>query len=280
MFSWLKPKIADANNSEVLERNVAAFDDAAAKVILSEIKQEFGLDYSKQEYITLRKIERFAIKHEIFDFLQLHRNIVESPELKEKLINMLTVGETYFYREQEHFGMLVTLMQQQSINKILCSPSSSGEEAYSILLYVKENYHRNVMLDIVGIDINSEAIHAAKKGCYSQRSISLLPSEMLARYFSIHRDQYCIGDAIKKGVTFKRQNIFDPSIHDLGTFDVIFCRNMLIYFNDEQKKVALSNLRDLLVDGGIVFMGHADISFKPEGFEKVLLNHGSYFLKK
>ncbi len=279
MFALFKRNRDSETIKEHEHDRTVYFDDNVAHNILVQIKKEFGLDYSKQEHITMRKIERFAIKNEIYNFEQLQSMLTSSAELKEQLINMLTVGETYFYRELGHVKILVELMQQQHIGTILCAPSSSGEEVYSILLYILENTHHKMSIDITGIDVNSNAIEAARHGCYSRRSISLLSPEIVQKYFIKSDSKYCISSAIKSQATFKHYNVFDNSLTQLGTFDVIFSRNMLIYFNDNQKKEALANLRELLVEGGVLFIGHADISFVPEGFEKIFSPNGSYLKK-
>ena len=136
---------------------------------------------------------------------------------------MLTVGETYFYRETGHFKILVTFIDEKNIQKILCAPSSSGEEVYSILLYLKESCGRKV--NITGIDLNSDVIEVAKKGCFSQRSLSKLPTDLRRKYFQPSEERECISQEFKQSVTFLHQNIFDDSIKRLGTFDAIFCRN-------------------------------------------------------
>jgi len=277
MFSWLKKKKTVENQMQNNMSREQNFDDSDAKILLQSIKKEFGLDYEKQEYITLRKIERFAIKNDICDFQELQRRVTASQELKTKLINMLTVGETYFYRETGHFKILANFMDEKNIQKILCAPSSSGEEAYSILLYLQEACGKKV--NITGIDLNSDVIEAAKKGCYSQRSLSKLPTQLRQKYFQPNGDKECISQEFKQSATFLHQNIFDDSIKRLGTFDAIFCRNMLIYFNHEEKIKALLQLNSLLRSGGLLFIGHADISFTPDGFIKKSSRDGNYFIK-
>jgi len=279
MFSWLKKRKKSDTVTKEKVKNIPNFDDKIAKEILAQIKQEYGLDYSKQEYITMRKLERFALKHEIYDFSRLRSLINSTPLAKEQLINMLTVGETYFYREVGHFKILAELMCEKNITRVLCAPSSSGEEAYSILIYIYENYNKNNNLHVTGIDVNSLSIESAKKGCFSKRSVSFLSDAILNKYFTNSDLKYCINTSFKRNVTFQQQNIFDASLQELEKFDVIFCRNMLIYFNDVQKKEAIANLRALLNPEGILFIGHADISFEPDGFTKVSSLSGSYFKK-
>ncbi len=278
MFSWLKKhKIPQTPLRKTVPKTLH-FDDMEAKTLLEDIKQEFGLDYEKQKYTTLRKIERFAIKNEIATFKELENSIKTSKELKKQLLNMLTVGETYFYRELGHLKILAKYTQSHNIKNILCAPSSSGEEVYSILIYLKEAGKQEVK--VTGIDLNSDVIAAAQKGCYSERSLSLLPTELRLKYFIKDKEHYCIDASFKHVANFYHQNIFDDSFLQLGDFEVIFCRNMLIYFNDAQKKKALANIHAILPSGGILFTGHADISFVPDGFSKEISDCGSYLIKK
>jgi len=276
MFSWLKKKQMPNTQMQTMKREIN-FNDNDAKVLLQNIKREFGLDYEKQEYITFRKLERFAIKNDICDFKELQTKIDESKELQTKLINMLTVGETYFYREMGHFKILASFMDEKKIENILCAPSSSGEEVYSILLYLQESCGKKV--NITGLDLNSDAIEMAKKGCYSQRSLSKLPADLRKKYFHADADKECISQEFKQRTTFLHQNIFNDSIKKLGTFDAIFCRNMLIYFDYEEKVKAILQLASLLKSGGLLFIGHADISFTPDNFIKQFSKDGNYFVK-
>ncbi len=264
---------------EYVEHKKPDFDDRVAKAILSDIKKEFGLDYEKQAYITFRKLERFALKHDIYDFNQLAAKITSSRELKEALINMLTVGETYFYREQGHFEILSDYLHNHKVSKILCAPSSTGEEVYSILLYILQKQKR-IDFDILGIDINSDALKQAQSACYSKRSVSKLPQALLNEYFKLEKEHYCLSETVKKYARFEYQNVFDESFERLGKFDVIFCRNMLIYFNDEEKKFLLERFRARLNPKGILFLGHADISFMPDGYTKEHSRHGSFYTIK
>jgi len=277
MFPWFKKKETEQIEENLTQRN---FDDTTAKKILSNIKKEFGLDYSKQEFITLRKVERFALQNDIYDFTELAIKIESSRELKEKFINMLTVGETYFYREEKHFQILIEHMKNKSINKILCAPCSSGEEVYSILLSIQNAFAVIPKLTITGIDINSKLLEEANRACYSQRSVSLIPEDILRKNFVFKNEKYCIHPYLKEYVSFERKNIFDAAeLKKLGSFDIIFCRNMLIYFDERQKREALENLRALLTSKGFLFIGHADISFEPNGFVKIDTHNGIYLQK-
>jgi len=278
MFSWLKKNRIQQNSEIKRVPKTLRFDDTEAKILLEDIKKEFGLDYEKQKFTTLRKIERFAIKNEIATFEELEMAIKSSQELKKQLLNMLTVGETYFYRELGHLKTLAKHLQSHNIKNILCAPSSSGEEVYSILIYLKEANRQGVK--VTGIDLNSDAIVAAQRGCYSKRSLSTLPADLRSKYFTKNGESYCIDASFKYATNFYHQNIFDNSFLKLGIFEVVFCRNMLIYFNDAEKRKALANIHAIMSKNGILFTGHADISFIPDGFKKGMSVDGTYYIRE
>ncbi len=278
MLSWFKREKSgrreQSGGSQPIRQN---FDESDAKELLKEIKGEYGLDYRRQEAITIRKLERFAIKNGFDSFKELSIKYRDSARVKRELINALTVGETYFYRELDQIKVIAELIRSHRCSSILSAPCSSGEEVYSILLYLHENGSIPPSLHITGIDINTDSLAAAKRGCYSQRSVSQLPDSVRESRFFRRDDGYCIDTLFKRYTGFARHNIFDREFTRLGKFDAVFSRNMLIYFTDEQKREALSRLRSVLKPEGVLFLGHADISFTPEGFEKVHEGRTTYY---
>ncbi len=185
------------------------------------------------------------------------------------MVTILLVNETYFYREKHQFESLVDIIlpiihktkpQNESI-RILCAPSSSGEEPYTIALSLLDE---NTILsqrdiELVGIDIDSKIINKAKAGIYNKRSIQFIPNNLLRKYFTVDGTSYHIDNMIKGAVNFKVVNIMDKrKIRQLGKFDIIFSRNMLIYFDDESRREVGVTFYDLLNPDGYIFLGHAD----------------------
>ncbi len=275
MFSFFRKsiKIDDSLSIETDIRKEFDFDMGEANKVLDAIKSEFGLDYSKQEYIASKKIQRFMIKNDFYNFNDFQQAVMSSIELKNELINMLTVGETYFYREYNQIKTICRYIKNRYFTKVLSAPCSSGEEVYSILLALKESdIHIPSNFRITGIDINTKALEYAKKGCFRERSVSYLDDRIINAYFTKCENEYCIDSYFKQFARFYHQNIFDIDIKRYDKFDVILSRNMLIYFDDKQKKEALEIFRNLLSVDGILLLGHADISFEPNGFEKHMEN--------
>jgi len=193
----------------------------------------------------------------------------KNKDLKQSLLNTVTINETYFYREKYQFKSLVNdiLYQLDDIRdnnetfRILCAPSSTGEEPYSIALNLIEEAKILAKRDIeiIGIDIDSNVIQKAKEGVFSKRSIQYVPKNLLDEYFIKKGIEYEIVDFLKDAVNFQVVNVMDKfAMKRLGKFDVIFSRNMLIYFDDESRKKVAMTFYEMLKPKGVVFLGHAE----------------------
>ena len=188
----------------------------------------------------------------------------------EHLINSFTVNETYFYREDYQFRCLTsTLLELIAAKKrpgesirIWSIPCSTGEEPYSIAVWLLENWDKvdQYDIEIIGSDIDTSVLRTAEAGIYGERSLLRLSKEVLARYFEqLDNGQYRILPALSSTIQFTRANIVDPRQTGLHrNFDVIFCRNMLMYFDEASRRLAAENLYDSMVPGGFICLGHTE----------------------
>ncbi|MBN2232886.1 MAG: protein-glutamate O-methyltransferase CheR [Deltaproteobacteria bacterium] len=193
-----------------------------------------------------------------------------SGEELQTLTNLMTVNETYFYREDYQFQCLVDSMLPEvtarrkpgTTLRVWSIPSSSGEEPYSIALYLLEHWPElaNWDIELVSSDIDTAILKRAREGSYSQSSVQHLPGETLARHFTVTRDgDYQISDDLRQSVEFTRVNLADPAdTRAYRGFDVIFCRNLLIYFDDLSRRKAAEVFYDALNPGGFVCLGHSE----------------------
>jgi chemotaxis protein methyltransferase CheR len=186
------------------------------------------------------------------------------------LVNAMTVNETYFFREAYQFDCMVNHMLNEVAARkkpgarirIWSIPSSTGEEPYSIAIYLLERWahidHYDV--EILSSDIDTTVLEAAQRGIYSQRSIAQLPHAYLRKYFTEHgSDEYRISRDLVSAVEFSRVNLSEPA--DTRRFrdvDIIFCRNLLIYFDDLSRRVAAEAMYDTLSPGGFICLGHSE----------------------
>jgi chemotaxis protein methyltransferase CheR len=146
--------------------------------------------------------------------------------------------------------------------RIWSVPCSTGEEPYSIAIWLLENwpmvdaYH----IEIVGSDIDTQVLLDAQAGDYGERALSRLPPDVVERYFEPARDgQRRLIQDLRESVKFTSANLVDPaSVAAQGHFDVIFCRNVLIYFDDSSRLLAVNNLYESLQPGGCICLGHTE----------------------
>ena len=201
-------------------------------------------------------------------FFKLRFDDKDGEELQ-ALMNAITVNETYFYREKEQFEVLVnkilpeldSVIPKNRPLRILSSPCSTGEEPYSIILHIVEegNVVERRDIEVVGIDIDSTVIKKAQVAKYNERSVHAIPKSVLSKWFVKKPLGYELCEDLQGTVDFHVANVFDSSeMRRLGKFDVIFSRNMLIYFDDASRKEVAMTFYDMLNVGGYVLLGHAE----------------------
>lgn len=213
----------------------------------------------------------------------------ENPTEWERLIELLTVNETYFYREDKQLSVyqhhiLPEFITSQNSLKIWCAGCSTGEEPYSLaMLTVDAGICNPNNVQIVGTDINQRVLKVAKSGLYSKRSLSFrrIPPNWLRDYFVETSTDYEISESIKNMVSFRYFNLMDDIPNNRKEeYEVIFCRNVLIYFDQATIEKVVTGFYHALKKGGYLFLGHAEtISQLEIGFE-VINNNGTFYYKK
>ncbi len=234
----------------------------------SGIHLEMDKHYEKLAKFIDRRASELELENFRKYFFKLRFEDKDGQEFQE-LMNAITVNETYFFREKDQFEVLVNkilpeLHERLPASKplrILSSPCSTGEEPYSIILHIVEEgkvvEERDI--EVVGIDIDSTVIKKAQIAKYSDRSVHAIPKNILGKWFKKKALGYELGEELQGSVDFQVVNIFDKAqMRKLGKFDVIFSRNMLIYFDDASRKEVAMTFYDMLNPGGYVLLGHAE----------------------
>jgi chemotaxis protein methyltransferase CheR len=188
----------------------------------------------------------------------------------EQFINAFTVNETYFYREDHQLECLTSSLLAERLKvkpsnetvRIWSIPCSTGEEPYSIAMWLLENWPQvdSHDIEIVGSDIDTAVLAAAREGVFGKRALMRLTPALIDKYFmSRAPDRWQILDDLRSSVRFTAANIVERSeTLPHGLFDVIFCRNVLIYFDDTSRRVAAENLYENLAPGGYICLGHSE----------------------
>lgn len=230
-------------------------NESMINTLLERIQKETGI-----------VLKRDTDREKIQRFIENGGEIPKDFEpLSSALINLITVNETYFERESYHFDRLINeiLPNIETASpilpiRVLTAPCSSGEESYTIALRILAMGKKiSRPIEIVGIDISEEMIYKANRGCYSERSVHALSQEVLEHYFFQTEEGYRLYPIEEISIHFISGNLFDDKLwEDLGDFDVIFSRNMMIYFDADKNKELLLNFKKHLK--GYLILGHAD----------------------
>ena len=188
-------------------------------------------------------------------------------ELKNKFIDTVTVHKTNFFRENNHFEFLqkniADVVEQSSAAKftkeirVWSSACSTGEEAYTLAMLFKEILPPGMRAKILATDISPDSIRKALNGTYKFGPEDNITNYYINKYFNKTGDTWSISDAVKNDVTFRLFNLMEPFPFK-NPFDIIFCRNVMIYFDKEVQEKLVGNFHHALSNNGLLFIGHSE----------------------
>ena len=184
----------------------------------------------------------------------------------EKFVNSLTTNLTSFFREPHHFPILseyLKKLQGKSPIKIWCSAASTGEEPYSIAMTVVETFNSfNVPVTIVASDLDTNVLATASAAVYPLDRVDKISPERISRFFvkgtGAQSGTFSIKPELRRLVTFQRLNLLEPNWAIRGPLDVLFCRNVMIYFDKPTQYKILKRFAPLMSENGLLFAGHSE----------------------
>ncbi len=257
------------------------------------LRKESGLvlDASKQ-YLIETRLEPIVM-HEGFTSIEaLGRKLMHNDDtlLRQKVVDAMTTNETSFFRDQKPFDILKSEILPEILKakedekriRIWCAASSTGQEPYSIGILLNEMARalRGWDIEIIATDISEPVLKKARIGMYSLYEVQRgLPPHYLDKYFEKSNGMWCIHDAVRKLVSFRKINLLSD-FGALGTMDIIFCRNILIYFDKETKERVLDRMRNLLSPSGYVLLGASETLLGMESKFVGVGSTGRHFYKK
>lgn len=220
----------------------------------------------KQALVTgrLQKLANEAGMPNLDDYVERLLNGRAPAEEMQRVIDRLTTNETYFFREPQHFKHLEALLRERAHRseavKLWSAASSSGEEAYSAAMVLSDTLGQRPW-QVLGTDLSSAMVQAARRGLYPLDRARLLPAEVLKRHCrkgsGAHEGQLLVSAALRARVRFETANLMQ-ALDTLPLFDVIFLRNVLIYFDPEAKALIVRNVLTRLKPEGVLYTGHAE----------------------
>ena len=197
-------------------------------------------------------------------FNQYLAEVDKSESELEQFINALTTNLTSFFREPHHFTALAQYLRQHpEVKHIWCAASSTGEEPYSIAMVVAEAFGSfKTPVTITASDIDSKVLERARTGIYPLASVANIPAYRQKQFFYKGKGQYDgkvkVVEELRNMVNFKKLNLTDTNWNIKGPLDVIFCRNVMIYFDKSTQMRVLNKMVGLLKTNGIYMAGHSE----------------------
>jgi chemotaxis protein methyltransferase CheR len=253
----------------------ARLTDEEYRLFAEWLAEEYGLHFGPEKRDVLRtRLEPRRAALGLSSFRELHFHLRFHPERereREELLPHLTNNESYFLRERAQLDLMAGEVMRETTARlrregrqevrVLSAACAAGEEPYSVAILARERgaLPAGWALRLTGLDVDRRALERARQGVYSAHAFRGVPQELRDRYFTPENDGWRIHDSIREQTSFLAGNLLEPSWRrSLPLQDVIFCRNVLIYFDEAGVQRAVRELEHALAPGGVLFLGHAE----------------------
>lgn len=237
---------------------------------IQRLKSKTGMDLALyKESQMRRRLNSLKEKRGFRSFLDFFQAMMKDADLYNEFLDQMTINVSEFYRNPNRWEVLEKrvfpeLMAKNGRSKCWSAACSTGEEPYSLVTALS-SFLSLREIQVLATDIDQNAIEKAKLGKYPMNAVKDVPKRILNKYFTLSGSHYVISDEIKRCVQFKRHNLLaDP--FELN-FDLIICRNVLIYFTDEAKEALFEKFSKSLKKGGYFFIGGTEQIFHPQKYQ-------------
>lgn len=257
------------------ENQIAPLNDADFSKLSNFIYVNYGikLPLAKKIMLQSRLASRLKING-MKSYAEYTKYVLSGNASDNEIVNMIdlvSTNKTDFYRESAHFDFMKEVVLPNYLAKdthqplkVWSSASSSGEEAYTIAIVISEfiENNRKIEFEILGTDISSRILEKAKMGIYPMDRVDVIPLSQKKKYLLRSKDQenpmVRIIPQLRAKTSFQRLNLMDPAYNVPKDFEIIFCRNVLIYFDRETQEKVINKLCMHLKPGGYFFLGHSE----------------------
>ncbi|MGL6070728.1 CheR family methyltransferase [Craterilacuibacter sp.] len=217
--------------------------------------------------LVMGRLQKRLHELQLDSYLQYYQLLTDErhPQELQTMVNLLTTHETYFFRESQHFDYLrdqiLAKRQSRAPFRVWSAACSSGEEAYTLAMLLSEHLP-HAQWEVVGSDISTHELEKARRGHYPLARHEGIPPAWLKKYclkgVRTQEGSFLVSSALRERVRFSQINLTQPIATTHGSFDLIFLRNVMIYFNNETKRQVIGHILPHLAPGGYLFIGHAE----------------------
>ncbi len=248
------------------------------------VQSHFGINLTEKKNLVEGRLAKLLADREIDSFDAYFQMVVADKSGAEVslLIDKLSTNHTFFMREASHFDYfrdkvlpwLAETVKDRDL-RVWCAGCSSGEEPYTLAMILSDYFGKDQIywdMKILATDISVSVLNAAKEGIYTGEEVRTLPKAWQLGYFNaIGADKYRVCDTIRNQVIFRSFNLMEPVLPFRKAFHVIFCRNVMIYFDQETKNQLVQRYYSQTTSGGYLFIGHSEsLSRDTMGYRYIL----------
>jgi chemotaxis protein methyltransferase CheR len=256
-------------------------------LLRSLIYKRFGINLTDQKRsLLVGRLQKVLRQTGHTSFKSYYDALLEdsTEQALSQLVDRISTNHTYFYREKSHFDFFIEtalprlkpVLERQNNRdiRIWCAGCSSGEEAYMLLMLLREylgSQYSRWDGGILATDISSRVLDVARRGIYAEDRLRMLPEHLRRKYFrQLSGGQYEVVDDLRQEATFRRFNLMNDVFPFKKPFHIIFCRNVMIYFDDPTRKTLVAKFHKHTADGGYFFLGHSETLGRGQSLFKYL----------
>ncbi len=236
------------------------------------IKQNFGISLGNEKKSLVYSRLRTILQEKGFnDFTEYYNYLIKdkTDNAVVSFIDRITTNHTFFMREVDHFDYFretvlpyieETYSKERDI-RLWCAGCSSGEESYTLQMILQDYFKSKSPAwntQMLATDISTTVLEKAVKGAYTTDSVNTLPEKWRKEYFYKQNDNYIVKDSIKNQIIYRKFNLMDSNFPFKKKFQVIFCRNVMIYFDNETRNNLVEKCYNVTEPGGYLFIGHSE----------------------
>ena len=251
------------------------------QTFVEAIYKQTGIDLKLYKEVQMkRRLTSLRDKRGYKTFMDYHAALKADEALLHEFLDKMTINVSEFFRNKARWDVLDKKILPEMIKpnqtfKVWSAACSSGDEPYTLAMLLSQ--HMDLKhVEILATDLDEKILARAREGIYTERALKEVPDSLKKRYFTFDQNVYHIDPALKKAITFKKHNLLEDPYPK--NYDLIVCRNVMIYFTEEAKHAIYHKFSDALKDNGIFFVGSTEQIFSPERYQFKVLD--TFFYQK
>ena len=273
-ISKLSKSLPEEDNG-FISRNFIKISDEEFELFRRFIYKNFGINLTEaKRALLMNRLQKILKRKGLHSFKEYYEAVQKDNSLAElsELIDAVSTNHTFFFREKAHFDFLTNIALPELVPSIVskgqkdlrvwCAAASTGEEPYVIAMLIMDYLgadYKNWSAGLLASDISNEALSTAVNGIYGSERVSQVPPKFRSAFFEqIEPDRYQIKEHLRKEVLFRRFNLMNEQFPFKKPFHVIFCRNVMIYFDQKTREGLVRRLYNSTAPGGYLFIGNAE----------------------